>query len=141
MMTMKDYLDEYTLSHKNKVNKLIHKICVPSIMLSIFMILDSIPGPVSFCFMLVSFSMVFYLATKTPMKFVLIILIQSALFLLITFALKMPLKLYLGIGIFVIAWIGQFYGHHVEGKKPSFLKDLLFLLIGPIWVWYDLLKK
>ena len=36
--------------------------------------------------------------------------------------------------IFVIAWIGQFYGHKVEGKKPSFIKDLQFLLIGPLWV-------
>ena len=36
--------------------------------------------------------------------------------------------------IFVAAWIGQFYGHKVEGAKPSFLKDIEFLLIGPLWV-------
>jgi len=41
---------------------------------------------------------------------------------------------YVSIAVFVVAWIGQFYGHKVEGKKPSFFKDLLFLLIGPIWV-------
>ena len=39
------------------------------------------------------------------------------------------------LGIFVIAWIGQFYGHKVEGKKPSFFKDLQFLLIGPLWIF------
>jgi uncharacterized membrane protein YGL010W len=38
------------------------------------------------------------------------------------------------LGIFVLAWIGQFIGHHVEGKKPSFFKDLQFLLIGPAWL-------
>src|SRR2546430_9733396 len=32
--------------------------------------------------------------------------------------------------IFVVAWIGQFVGHAVEGKRPSFFKDLQFLLIG-----------
>jgi uncharacterized membrane protein YGL010W len=37
------------------------------------------------------------------------------------------------IGVFILAWIGQFYGHKVEGKKPSFFKDLQFLLIGPVW--------
>ncbi len=42
------------------------------------------------------------------------------------------------LAIFVIAWIGQFYGHKVEGKKPSFLKDLQFLLIGPAWVFEKL---
>jgi uncharacterized membrane protein YGL010W len=42
--------------------------------------------------------------------------------------------LYVSLIIFTIAWIGQFYGHHIEGKKPSFAKDLQFLLIGPLWV-------
>ena len=36
--------------------------------------------------------------------------------------------------VFVVAWIGQFIGHKIEGKKPSFFKDLLFLLIGPLWL-------
>ena len=35
---------------------------------------------------------------------------------------------------FVIAWIGQFVGHKIEGKKPSFLQDFQFLLIGPAWL-------
>lgn len=43
--------------------------------------------------------------------------------------------------IFVLAWIGQFYGHHIEGKKPSFLKDLQFLLIGPAWIMSFIYKK
>ena len=43
-------------------------------------------------------------------------------------------KFYLSILIFTVAWIGQFYGHKVEGKKPSFFKDIQFLLIGPLWL-------
>jgi uncharacterized membrane protein YGL010W len=38
------------------------------------------------------------------------------------------------IGVFVAAWLGQFVGHHIEGKKPSFFDDLRFLLIGPLFV-------
>jgi uncharacterized membrane protein YGL010W len=45
----------------------------------------------------------------------------------------MPLWL-LSIIIFSVAWVGQFYGHKVEGKKPSFVKDVQFLLIGPAWL-------
>jgi uncharacterized membrane protein YGL010W len=37
-------------------------------------------------------------------------------------------------GAWIVAWVAQFYGHYVEGAKPSFLDDLLFLLIGPIFV-------
>ena len=48
---------------------------------------------------------------------------------------------YTSLTIFVIAWIGQFYGHKLEGKKPSFFKDLQFLLIGPAWVFEKLSKK
>jgi uncharacterized membrane protein YGL010W len=45
------------------------------------------------------------------------------------------------LSIFVITWIFQFVGHKIEGKKPSFLKDLQFLLIGPIWLLHFVLKK
>jgi uncharacterized membrane protein YGL010W len=48
---------------------------------------------------------------------------------------------YVSIIIFVLAWIGQFYGHKIEGAKPSFLKDLEFLLIGPLWVIEKLRKR
>ena len=41
--------------------------------------------------------------------------------------------------LFAVGWIGQFYGHHLEGKKPSFIKDLQFLLIGPAWVIQNLI--
>jgi len=45
------------------------------------------------------------------------------------------------IAVFVLAWIGQFYGHKVEGKKPSFLKDIQFLLIGPAWLMHFIYKR
>ncbi len=36
--------------------------------------------------------------------------------------------------VFVLAWIGQFVGHRIEGRKPSFLEDVKFLLVGPAWL-------
>ena len=36
--------------------------------------------------------------------------------------------------IFALAWVGHFWGHKVESKKSSFLKDLQFLLIVPLWL-------
>jgi uncharacterized membrane protein YGL010W len=38
------------------------------------------------------------------------------------------------LGLFVVGWVGQFVGHKIEGQKPSFLKDIQFLLIGPLWL-------
>ena len=43
--------------------------------------------------------------------------------------------------VFIITWILQFIGHKIEGKKPSFLKDLQFLLVGPIWLLGFILRR
>src|SRR5690606_42157951 len=43
--------------------------------------------------------------------------------------------------IFIISWIGQFIGHKIEGKRPSFLISLKFFLIGPIWLLTKVYKR
>ena len=48
---------------------------------------------------------------------------------------------WLAIGVFVVAWIGQFLGHLIEGRKPSFLTDLAYLLIGPAWLIGKLMRR
>ena len=64
------------------------------------------------------------------------------LFLCHLIELYAPITLWLFcLIVFALAWIGQFYGHSVEGKKPSFLKDLQFLLIGPMWLMSFIYKK
>ena len=45
------------------------------------------------------------------------------------------------LAVFVLAWAGQFVGHKIEGKKPSFLKDLQFLLVGPMWLMHFIYRK
>lgn len=54
--------------------------------------------------------------------------------LLLMFLERMRVPIFrLSLLIFVVAWIGQFVGHHIEGKKPSFVEDLQFLAVGPLW--------
>jgi uncharacterized membrane protein YGL010W len=35
----------------------------------------------------------------------------------------------------------QVWGHKVEGKKPSFVDELVFLLVGPMFVSIELAHK
>ena len=49
--------------------------------------------------------------------------------------------MWLAIGVFVVAWIAQFVGHKVEGKRPSFLTDLAYLLIGPAWIVAKIMRR
>jgi uncharacterized membrane protein YGL010W len=66
----------------------------------------------------------------------------SFICLVLNYYIRQFVSLWLfSICVFIVAWIGQFYGHKIEGKKPSFLKDLQFLMIGPAWVLENIFTK
>ncbi|HEX3034928.1 MAG TPA: Mpo1-like protein [Thermodesulfobacteriota bacterium] len=139
MRPLQEWLDEYSENHQNPINKIIHWICIPAILLSVVSLLVAIPDPFVSEFLhwgtvFLLFLVIYYLLLSW--RLALGMLVVCVCLLIVTFALNMlPLPLWLsGSIIFVLAWLGQFYGHKVEGKKPSFFKDLNFLLIGPLWL-------
>jgi uncharacterized membrane protein YGL010W len=86
------------------------------------------------------FVLLFYIRLSVAMAIK--IAIFSAICMVVNYYIGQFLSLWMfSIGVFVIAWIGQFYGHNIEGKKPSFLKDLQFLMIGPAWVVENLFSR
>src|SRR5476649_1597649 len=101
-------LAQYSASHLNHTNELIHMVCVPAIVFTLLGLLWSIHPLAAVA---VSVAMLGLLWTLPP-------------------ATVLPLSL----AVFVLAWVGQFIGHKIEGKKPSFFDDLRFLLIGPLFV-------
>jgi uncharacterized membrane protein YGL010W len=153
MKTAQQWFDEYAVSHQNETNQLVHYICVPVIFFSVIGLLMSIPNAflentfglynplvenwAAVIGVLISF---FYLRLGfwyfIEMLFVMLLCIIGNFWL----GNNMNL-LYASITIFVIGWVGQFWGHKIEGKKPSFAKDLQFLLIGPLWVIQKLGNK
>lgn len=149
MRTFDQWMDEYGVSHKNPVNQKIHKICVPLIMLTVIGFFWLIPRPEAFqqispylnwATIFVIGCLIFYLSLSV--KMFLGMIVQT--FIMAVIAQKLyetGILLPFCIIVFVLAWIGQFYGHKVEGKKPSFFQDLVFLLIGPLWVTRFLYKK
>jgi uncharacterized membrane protein YGL010W len=146
-------LSEYGESHQNETNKAIHWICVPLIFFSIVGLVASIPaGPLynimqgspyaNWATMLLVLAIVYYVSLSITLSVGMMLFSALCLFLvnLIVRIDIAPLWLICVI-IFVVAWIGQFYGHKVEGKKPSFLKDIQFLMIGPAWLMHFIYKK
>jgi uncharacterized membrane protein YGL010W len=143
MKSLDEWLSEYGESHQNPVNRKIHKLCVPLIFfcaIGFFLCLPGHIGPVPVGFLIISLISTWYLSLGWKAYFIMAaqILISLILFFFI-YAVVNPLPILLFI--FVLAWIGQFVGHNIEGKKPSFLKDLQFLLIGPLWVAKDFLRQ
>ena len=143
MRSLDSWFSEYGESHRHPLNKKIHKVCVPAIFFSILIMLRAIPRTEFMSF-----------APEWALNWATLNLVGPLLFYFlldrVLFGLMLPQVVVMlwgaemlmqascafstGLVIFVLAWAGQFYGHKVEGKKPSFLKDLAFLLIGPLWV-------
>lgn len=154
MRTAKQWFEEYAVSHQNETNQLIHYICVPAIFFSVIGLFMSIPPTLikntfklynplieNWAFVIGIFLSVFFYLRLGFWYF-----IKMIIFILLAIAGNNWINnhsnlLIVSITIFVIAWIGQFYGHKVEGKKPSFIKDLQFLLIGPLWIIEKLSSK
>ena len=127
MKTISEWLDEYSESHQDKTNKAIHWVCVPAILFSIIGILAHFSALLTALILVLTF--VFY----ARLDLVLAVAMAALLFVMAWLIFILPVGAGFYIAVFVLAWIGQFYGHKIEGKKPSFFKDLQFLLIGPVW--------
>jgi uncharacterized membrane protein YGL010W len=146
-------LAEYGESHQHSTNKAIHWICVPLIFFSVIGMIASIPSNMLHSFMgespyatwatvVLVLAIIYYVSLSIPLSIGMVLFSLLCIFLanLIVQVNVAPLWL-VSLIIFVVAWIGQFYGHKVEGKKPSFFKDLQFLLIGPAWLMHFVYKK
>ena len=130
-------LAQYSESHLNHTNELIHFVCVPVI---VFTLLGLVWAAHPLAAVAVSLlSLGYYYKLSKP--FFVGMLLMSAVMLALLAALPRPAVLPLSLAIFVLAWIGQFIGHKIEGKKPSFFDDLRFLLIGPLFVLSFLYRR
>jgi uncharacterized membrane protein YGL010W len=123
-------LDQYSDSHRHPTNELIHFVCVPVIVFTLLGILWSVHPALAVAATLAA--LVYYFRLSPPFAFGM--LLMSAVMLGVLALMPRYTVLPLSIAIFVVAWIGQFIGHKIEGKKPSFFDDLRFLLIGPLFV-------
>ena len=154
MRPIQSLLDEYGDSHQNPVNKAVHWICVPAIVISLLGLLWSIPvpsffyqvalGPVSlnWAIIFMAFAMIYYVRLSIPLALGMLLIVTGFTFIIFQLSNINLLPLWaISLLIFATAWIGQFWGHKVEGKKPSFLKDVQFLLIGPVWLLHFIYRK
>jgi len=135
MKSLDQWMAAYAASHQNSQNEMIHKIAVPVIFFCVVALLWKL----SFIlFVLVTLgSVAFYYTMGQKVAIAGASAIGAALLL----QLILDFGFISLIVLFVLAWAGQFYGHQLEGAKPSFFDDLKFLFIGPLWVAKPLLEK
>ena len=129
-------LARYGESHTQPVNELIHFVAIPLIVFSLLGVLYWVHP--NLALVVVAASLVYY--ARLSIVFTATMALLSAL-MLYGLGLLGSWLLPLSIAIFVVSWIFQFIGHKIEGKKPSFLEDLQYLLVGPLFVLSKLFLK
>lgn len=136
------WIAEYNESHQNPTNKLLHWICVPAIMWTVIAFLWSIPVPefmqlhpwLNWASAFLFLAMFFYVSFGLKILLAMLLMAVGMLWFTQWLATATSIAIWkIALVVFIVAWIGQFIGHHIEGKKPSFFKDLQFLLVGPAW--------
>ena len=133
-----ELFDRYAESHRDPVNKAIHWLCVPLITWSVLAALWAWSPAAAVA--VIAGAMLFYLRLSRAL---------AAGMLAVALVMVSPLPLAdsrraLLVGavvVFVVAWIGQFIGHHIEGRKPSFVDDVKFLLVGPAWLLASVYRR
>lgn len=151
MKKIHSLLASYGESHQNKTNKVLHWICVPLIMFSLIGLIMHIPFLFEFSIIknwatfLLIFALVYYLRLSFSLFIGFLVLsfflVYGNIHLIEFCKIQGISSVWSLVLIFTLAWIGQFIGHQIEGKKPSFLQDLQFLLIGPAWLLHFIYKK
>jgi uncharacterized membrane protein YGL010W len=143
MTPARQLLAEYSADHQNPFNRLMHSICVPLIAIALIGLLWAIPIPTALATAapwanvgtVALAGMTVYYLRLAPRLGIGMLLVALMLVPILASTDRLPVPLWLvAVVIFALGWLGQFIGHYVEGRRPSFFRDLRFLLIGPLWV-------
>ena len=131
-------LAHYAASHRHPTNERIHCIAIPCIMLSLIGLLYAASPLATLLFL--AASLVYY--WRLSSVFLVSMVVVTLIMLVIVAALHAKgILLPACLAIFVVAWIFQFIGHRIEGKKPSFFEDVQYLWVGPLFVLSLLFTK
>jgi uncharacterized membrane protein YGL010W len=138
MSRIEPLFDRYGESHRNATNKAIHWVCVPLITWSLLAALWALMPAAAVA--LIALATLFY-ATLSPALAIGMLLVSVAMVAPLAWFASREGLLACAAAVFVVAWIGQFIGHHIERRRPSFVDDIKFLLVGPAWLLASVYRR
>ena len=131
----------YSDDHRHPTNQWLHVLCVPAIVWSLFALVYCIPlgaglptGSLAAVMAIASVAFWLWLSVPIGLGAAAMMALSWASIAALHGAVGTTTLALIGAAVFVAAWIGQFIGHHIEGRRPSFFTDLVYLMIGPVWV-------
>jgi uncharacterized membrane protein YGL010W len=149
--TAEQWFAEYGDSHQDHTNELIHWVCVPVIFCCVLGFISRLPIPEAWLaampwfdwsFVAIAAAFLFYVRLSPALSIGMLCFMAMCTSIIAIIELWSPWPAWrIYAAAFAVAWIGQFIGHEIEGKKPSFFRDLFFLLIGPAWLMSFVYRK
>jgi uncharacterized membrane protein YGL010W len=139
-MSLDAFLTAYGESHRHPVNKTIHRVAVPIIAVDMVGLVWTVSPALAF--LAVAAALVYYARLSPTLAAGMGLLAVPALAVLNVGHVRLDAWFLPAlVAVFVVAWAAQFVGHALEGKRPSFVQDLQFLLIGPLWLLADAYRR
>ena len=126
---------QYAESHRHPTNVAVHWVCVPIIVWCTLALMFVVHPWL--CYAFVAASLVYYLRLSVPMAMVMAGFTAAS----VASFFVLPHVGWVALAAFVVTWIAQFIGHKIEGKRPSFFTDLVYLLVGPAWTLSKLYRR
>lgn len=153
MRDLATFLSDYGESHRDPVNQWVHIVCVPAIFVSTLGLFWLIPlgawlglnGAAAYWInggsLLAVLCMPFYLRLSFGVSMMMLGWLAVSLAMVVGVDRSALSLGWAAAVVWLVAWVGQVWGHKVEGKKPSFTDDLIFLLVGPVFVSKEVVYK
>lgn len=132
----------YSDDHRNTTNQAIHVLAVPAIAWSVIALLWCLPPLMTWFQHGIWAAVAMFIAWCWYNRQSRALGLGMLAFFFVSACVCRLIEQYAGLsalwptalGVFAVAWVAQFIGHHIEGRRPSFLTDLVYLLVGPAWV-------
>ncbi len=132
-MSKADLFKDYASYHSDRRNRACHAFGIPLIVLGIFGLGHLVRlGPAIDLTAVAAVALLIYYAA-IDMRGALIALVVF----IILYFVAIRLSWQESLAAFIIGWGFQFLGHKLEGSKPKFFENLIYLLIGPLYVFEE----
>jgi uncharacterized membrane protein YGL010W len=135
-MTKEQLYAGYAGYHQDVRNRRAHAAGIPLIVLGLLGLFHACPIHIGFVDPAV-------VAAVAVLLYYVALDVRGALISAIAFAILYSIALHLtweiSVGSFILGWVFQLVGHRFEGNKPKFLENLVYLLVGPLYFFQNLL--
>lgn len=140
--TLQAHFADYSSHHQTAGNQACHSVGIPLIVFSLMAMLQQVPLFAALGHTVTLGEVVLVAATCYYLTLDAALALGMLAFSAVSLYVGRSLPWTVSLGVFVFGWILQFVGHSVyEKRSPAFLKNVVHLLVGPLWILAKAMRR